>query len=113
VADTIEPAPVWERGLAATLYFFTAFFLSGWVIGHFTGNTTDQGFNLQRRSGLSSVCRGRGLFFHRPLLRRRHALGPHSRNRPAAAEVIGAAATKAWTAALASAMTGEMPGQLD
>jgi hypothetical protein len=46
MADTIEPTPVWKRGVAATLDFFTAFFLSGWVIGHFTGNTTDKGLNL-------------------------------------------------------------------
>jgi hypothetical protein len=46
MADTIQPVPVWKRGLAATLDLFTAFFLFGWLIGHFTGNTTDNGFNL-------------------------------------------------------------------
>jgi hypothetical protein len=106
------PAPVWKRGLAATLDFFTAFFLSGWVIGHFTGNTTDKGFNLNGGPAFLLFAVVVAYFFIGPL-RRRHALGPHSRNRPAAAEVIGAAATKAWTAALASDMTDEMPGQLD
>ncbi len=40
------PAPVWKRGLAATLDFFTAFFLFGWLIGYFTGGITANGFNL-------------------------------------------------------------------
>jgi hypothetical protein len=47
VTDPIAPAPVWKRGLAATLDFFTAFFCFGWLIGHFTGNTTEEGFNLK------------------------------------------------------------------
>ena len=47
MADPIVPAPVWKRGLAAALDLFTAFFFFGWLIGHFTGGTTDQGFNLQ------------------------------------------------------------------
>ena len=46
MTDSIAPAPVWKRGLAATLDAFTAFFGFGWLIGHFTGNTTDKGFNL-------------------------------------------------------------------
>ncbi len=46
MADSIAPAPVWKRGLAATLDFFTAFFGFGWVIGELTGNTTEKGFNL-------------------------------------------------------------------
>jgi hypothetical protein len=45
--DPIKPAPVWKRVLAAVLDFFTAFFLFGWLIGYFTGNTTEEGFNLK------------------------------------------------------------------
>jgi hypothetical protein len=46
MTDAVEPAAVWKRGLAATLDFFTAFAVFGWLIGHFTGHTTDNGFNL-------------------------------------------------------------------
>jgi hypothetical protein len=46
MTDSIAPAPVWKRGVAATLDFFTAFFLFGWLIGYFTGHTTENGFNL-------------------------------------------------------------------
>ena len=37
MTDSIAPAPVWKRGLAATLDAFTAFFGFGWVIGELTG----------------------------------------------------------------------------
>ena len=48
MADTtIARVPVWKRVLAAILDFFTVFFVLGWVIGSFTGNTTEEGFNLQ------------------------------------------------------------------
>jgi hypothetical protein len=46
MTEPIQPVPVWKRGLAATLDFFTAFFVFGWVIGRFTGNTTQEGFKL-------------------------------------------------------------------
>jgi hypothetical protein len=46
MTDAIRPAPVWKRGLAATLDFLTAFSLFGWLIGHFTGGNTESGFNL-------------------------------------------------------------------
>jgi hypothetical protein len=46
MTDSIAPAPVWKRGVAATLDFFTAFFLFGWLIGYLTGHTTENGFNL-------------------------------------------------------------------
>jgi len=46
------PARVWKRGLAAVLDFFTAFIVFGWLIGHFTGETTAEGFNLQGWSAL-------------------------------------------------------------
>jgi hypothetical protein len=46
MTDTIEAVPVWKRGTAATLDFFTAFFVFGWVIGHFTGSNTNEGFKL-------------------------------------------------------------------
>jgi uncharacterized RDD family membrane protein YckC len=48
MSDTmvIERAPIWKRVLAAILDFFTVFFVFGWIIGHFTGNNTDDGFKL-------------------------------------------------------------------
>jgi hypothetical protein len=46
MTDPIKPEPVWKRGLAATLDFFTAFALFGWLIAYFTGSITDNGFNL-------------------------------------------------------------------
>ncbi|MGH6664266.1 MAG: hypothetical protein ACREB2_05115 [Pseudolabrys sp.] len=48
MTDTIaiERAPIWKRVLAAILDFFTVFFVVGWIIGHFTGQTTDNGFKL-------------------------------------------------------------------
>jgi hypothetical protein len=46
MTNTIQAAPVWKRGLAATLDFFTVFFGFGWAIGYFTGHTTENGFNL-------------------------------------------------------------------
>jgi hypothetical protein len=48
MSDTtvIERAPVWKRVVASILDFFTMFFVFGWIIGHFTGNTTDEGFKL-------------------------------------------------------------------
>lgn len=47
MTDPVVPASVWKRVLAAILDFFTAFFFFGWLIGHFTGNTTEEGFNLK------------------------------------------------------------------
>ena len=50
--SAIEPAPVWKRGLAAVLDFFTVFFVGGWRIGRVTGETTGSDFNLQGGSAL-------------------------------------------------------------
>ncbi len=46
MVDAIVPAPVWKRVTAVILDFFTVFFLFGWLIGRFTGNTTPEGFKL-------------------------------------------------------------------
>jgi hypothetical protein len=46
-SPAVAPARVWKRGLAATLDFITVFFVGGFVIGSATGQTTEQGFNLQ------------------------------------------------------------------
>jgi len=43
---TIESAAIWKRVLAAILDFFTVFFVIGWIIAHFAGQTTDNGFKL-------------------------------------------------------------------
>jgi RDD family len=45
--EPVRPAPVWKRVTAAMLDFLTAFFLFGWVIAEVTGQTTENGFNLQ------------------------------------------------------------------
>ena len=47
MVDTIERAAVWKRVLAVVLDLFTVFFVLGWVIGHFTGGTTEEGFHLE------------------------------------------------------------------
>ena len=36
----------WRKVLAAILDFFTVFFVGGYLIGMATGNTTDEGFQL-------------------------------------------------------------------
>jgi hypothetical protein len=89
VTDPVVPASVWKRVLAAILDFFTAFFFFGWLIGHFTGNTTEEGFNLKGGPAFLLFVLAGGLFFHWPALCRRYALGPHSADRPAAADNIG------------------------
>jgi hypothetical protein len=38
--------PFWRRGLAGLLDFLTVFFVGGYIIAEFTGETTTQGFNL-------------------------------------------------------------------
>ncbi len=45
----VQHAAVWKRGLAATLDFFTVFFVAGYIIGHLTGMTSEAGFNLTGR----------------------------------------------------------------
>jgi antibiotic biosynthesis monooxygenase (ABM) superfamily enzyme len=46
MSEPVQPVPVWKRGLAVTLDLFTAFFFFGWLIGHFSGGTTEHGFYL-------------------------------------------------------------------
>jgi hypothetical protein len=46
MTEPIEPAPVWKRGLAATLDLITAFLGFGWLIAYFTGNTSGRYFHL-------------------------------------------------------------------
>jgi hypothetical protein len=38
--------PFWRRALAGILDFVTVFFVGGYVIGWFTGGTTQNGFSL-------------------------------------------------------------------
>jgi hypothetical protein len=47
-----EPAPVWKRGLAASLDLITIFVVGGLLIAGVTGETTATGFNLQGTSAL-------------------------------------------------------------
>jgi uncharacterized RDD family membrane protein YckC len=42
----LAPKPFWRRGLAGFLDFLTVFLVGGYVIGKFTGETTDDGFRL-------------------------------------------------------------------
>lgn len=44
--ETRRPVAHWRIILAAVLDFFTAFFVFGYVIATFTGDTTESGFNL-------------------------------------------------------------------
>jgi hypothetical protein len=45
--------PFWRRGLAGFLDFLTIFFVSGYVIGALTGETTPDGFHL---TGLAALA---------------------------------------------------------
>jgi RDD family len=42
-----KPVSTWRKVFAAILDFFFVFGIGGYVIAKFTGNTTDEGFNLQ------------------------------------------------------------------
>jgi hypothetical protein len=48
-AQPASPKPVstWRRVFAAILDFIFVFGIAGYAIGHFTGNTTDEGFDLK------------------------------------------------------------------
>ena len=50
---TTAPVATWRKVLAAILDFLTVFFVGGYAIGSITGQTTEQGFNLQ---GGSACC---------------------------------------------------------
>ena len=47
MTDPVKPVATWRKVLAAILDFFMVFFVGGYAIGHFTGNTTDEGFDLK------------------------------------------------------------------
>jgi hypothetical protein len=47
MAEAVQAAAVWKRGLAAVLDVFTAFFGFGMAIAWATGATTSKGFNLE------------------------------------------------------------------
>ncbi len=47
-----KPISRWRIILAAILDFFTAFFVFGYLVGSFTGETTDGGFQLNGMSAL-------------------------------------------------------------
>jgi len=47
MSEPSKPVSTWRKVLAAILDFITIFLVGGFVIGKFTGNLTDNGFNLQ------------------------------------------------------------------
>lgn len=47
-----EPVPTWKKVVAAILDFLTIFFVAGYVIAQFTGETTEEGFQLNGASAL-------------------------------------------------------------
>lgn len=49
---TTEPVPTWKTVVAAILDFLTIFFVAGYVIAQFTGETTQDGFQLSGASAL-------------------------------------------------------------
>ena len=42
-----KPVSTWCKVVAAILDFIFIFGIAGYAIGHFTGNTTDEGFDLK------------------------------------------------------------------
>ena len=42
-----KPVATWRKVVAAILDFIFIFAISGYVVAHFTGNTTDEGFDLK------------------------------------------------------------------
>ena len=42
-----KPVSTWRKVVAAILDFIFIFGIAGYVIGHFTGNITDEGFELK------------------------------------------------------------------
>jgi len=42
-----KPVATWRKAVAAILDFIFVFAIAGYAIGHFTGNTTEEGFDLK------------------------------------------------------------------
>jgi len=42
-----KPVSTWRKVVAAILDFIFVFAIGGYLIGHFTGNTTEEGFDLK------------------------------------------------------------------
>lgn len=68
---TVPRAATWKRVLASILDFFTVFFVAGYVIGWFTGNTTATGFKLEGAPALVLFAAIIAYFY----IGRRHAGG--------------------------------------
>lgn len=45
--DAPKPIATWRKVVAAILDFLFIFVIGGYVIGYMTGNTIEEGFNLQ------------------------------------------------------------------
>ncbi len=52
MTELVKVAPTWRKVLAAVLDFLTIFFVGGFVIANFTGNTTGEGFKLEGEPAL-------------------------------------------------------------
>jgi hypothetical protein len=70
-SEPAKPAAVWKRVVAAILDFFTAFFVFGWLIAKYTGETTESGFDLQGGPAIALFVLIVAYFF----IGRRHAGG--------------------------------------
>jgi len=46
MSEAARPVATWRKVLAAIFDFLTVFFAGGYLIGHLTGNLTDDGFKL-------------------------------------------------------------------
>jgi hypothetical protein len=46
VSAQAKPVATWRKVVAAILDFIFIFVLAGYIVARFTGNTTDQGFEL-------------------------------------------------------------------
>ena len=53
MADVAKPASTLRKVSAAILDFFTIFFAGGYAIGKMSGNTTDDGFQLNGAPALA------------------------------------------------------------
>jgi hypothetical protein len=47
-----KPVATWRKVVAAILDFIFMFAIAGYAIGHFTGNTTEEGFDLKGGSAV-------------------------------------------------------------
>ena len=60
MSDPAQPAPkhvaTWRKVVAAILDFIMCFAVGGYLIARFTGNLTDNGFNLEGKPALALLA---------------------------------------------------------